>query len=102
MVNTDMVNGARHIFRRRIFAILFLLLPDFYDSKIPLNISEYSVLTDESTGYGAACRYLSLYINKIDWLAALYEYSRLFCYITSNSKSFPQAPKRGRGSVVEG
>ncbi len=89
-------------FAADIFAILFLLLLDFYDSKIPLNIHEYFVLTDERTGYGAVFRYLSLCINAITWLSAFYEYSRLFCYITSNSKSFPRAPERGPGSVVEG
>ncbi len=46
MVNPRIVNTDFCIFRRRIFANLFPLWADFYDSKIRLNIRASLILTN--------------------------------------------------------
>ena len=89
MLNANMVNAHIGCSRARIFAFFFLFWADFYFSKIPLNMEQYLKLTKSSSPRTAAWSATIKLTNNISALR-LNAYSRLFCYITSNSKKAPQ------------
>jgi hypothetical protein len=55
----------------RIFAIFDLFSPDFYVSKIPLNITEYSILTKAILPHGGARHSGVVFVFILQYLRAL-------------------------------